>query len=201
MNPPALDCGNTWLHGSPFTQATRKPLTLLGKRGLRYAVNHQHVRDLLDYHYWAQNRAFEAVEPLSPEQFTRSLGGSFSSVRDTLAHIHFADCLWYARWQREPLPAPAPESFPDLDSIRQATAKHEVKMRAVLDRLGPDGVGQSMDYHSRLDGKDHRSLYWQMFQHVVNHGTYHRGQLTMMLRQLGVAPVGTDLILFYWERE
>jgi uncharacterized damage-inducible protein DinB len=40
-----------------------------------------------------------------------------------------------------------------------------------------------------------------MFQHVINHATYHRGQVTMMLRQLGAAPVATDLILFYWERE
>ena len=54
---------------------------------------------------------------------------------------------------------------------------------------------------SRLDGKDHRSLFWQMFQHVINHGTYHRGQVTMMLRQLGAPPVGTDLIQFYWSLE
>ena len=40
-----------------------------------------------------------------------------------------------------------------------------------------------------------------MFQHVINHGTYHRGQVTMMLRLLGATPVGTDLIQFYWERE
>jgi len=40
-----------------------------------------------------------------------------------------------------------------------------------------------------------------MFQHVINHGTYHRGQVTMMLRQLGARPTSTDLIQFYWMRE
>jgi len=164
-------------------------------------VNHQSLSELLDYHYWAQERVFAAVEPLSPEQFTRGLGGSFPSVRDTLAHIHFAECLWYARWQHEPPPAPSPERFPDLESIRQASRKHEVSMRALLERLGEDGINQSLDYHSRLDGNDHRSAFRHMFQHVINHATYHRGQVTMMLRQLGAAPVGTDLILFYWERE
>jgi uncharacterized damage-inducible protein DinB len=40
-----------------------------------------------------------------------------------------------------------------------------------------------------------------MIQHVVNHGTYHRGQVTTMLRQLGAKGVGTDLITFYRERK
>ena len=41
-----------------------------------------------------------------------------------------------------------------------------------------------------------------MLQHVVNHGTYHRGQITTMLRQQGVAPPkSTDLITFYRERQ
>jgi uncharacterized damage-inducible protein DinB len=40
-----------------------------------------------------------------------------------------------------------------------------------------------------------------MLQHVVNHGTYHRGQITTMLRQLGAEPPkSTDLIAFYRER-
>jgi len=165
-------------------------------------VNHKYLNELLDYHYWAQERVFEAVEPLSQEQFTRDLGNSFPSVRDTLVHIHFAECAWCARWQREPLPAPpSPAAFPDLDSVRKASRTHEAQMRALLERLGQDGVNQSMEYTSRLDGKDHRSLFWQMFQHVINHGTYHRGQVTMMLRQLGAPPVGTDLIQFYWSLE
>jgi uncharacterized damage-inducible protein DinB len=164
-------------------------------------VNHRYLSELLDYHYWAQERVFDAVEALSPQQFTRDLGSSFPSVRDTLAHIHFAECLWYARWRNEPLPMPFTETFPDLASVRQASKTHEVRMRALLERLGQDGINQSLDYTSRLDGKDHRSLMWQMFQHVINHGTYHRGQVTMMLRQLGAKTVGTDLIQFYWGRE
>jgi uncharacterized damage-inducible protein DinB len=167
----------------------------------RCVVNHKYLSEWLDYHYWAQDRVFAAVEPLSSEQFTRGLGNSFPSVRDTLVHIHFAECLWYARWQREPLPMPSVETFPDLESVRQASKEHEFKMRALLERLGQDGINESMDYTSRLDGKDHRSPFWHMFQHVINHGTYHRGQVTMMLRQLGAKPIGTDLILFYWDLE
>ena len=41
---------------------------------------------------------------------------------------------------------------------------------------------------------------WQMLQHLVNHCTYHRGQIATMLRQLGAKTLGTDLILYYREQ-
>jgi len=63
-------------------------------------------------------------------------------------------------------------------------------------RFGQDGINQMLEYSSRFDGKNHRSLNWHMFHHVVNHSTYHRGQLTTMLRQLGARGVSTDLLMF-----
>ena len=47
-----------------------------------------------------------------------------------------------------------------------------------------------------------RSVFWEMLQHVVNHASYHRGQVTTMLRQLGAEPPPSqDLIAFYRERD
>ena len=40
---------------------------------------------------------------------------------------------------------------------------------------------------------------WQSLQHLANHGTYHRGQVTTLLRQLGARPMFTDLMHFYRE--
>ena len=56
-----------------------------------------------------------------------------------------------------------------------------------------------LDYRL-LNGQPGRSTFWHMVQHVVNHGTYHRGQVTTMLRQLGAAPPkALDLIAYYRE--
>jgi uncharacterized damage-inducible protein DinB len=41
---------------------------------------------------------------------------------------------------------------------------------------------------------------WQSLQHLANHGTYHRGQISTLLRQLGTKPILTDLIHFYRQR-
>ena len=49
-----------------------------------------------------------------------------------------------------------------------------------------------------LNGQAGASPFWQMLQHVVNHASYHRGQVTTMLRQIGAAPgKPMDLIAFY----
>lgn len=164
-------------------------------------MNLQDCRLLVDYHYWARDRMLDAVAPLTPEQFTRDLGNSFRSVRDTLTHIYFAEWAWHLRWIGQSPTAPLqPDMFADVAALRQAWQEHEAKMRAFLERTGEDGLSRVIEY-KLISGQPGASILWQMLQHVVNHATYHRGQVTTMLRQLGAAPPKSmDLIVFYRER-
>jgi len=161
----------------------------------------QDLRLLLDYHYWARDRALEAAAALTPEQFTRDLGSSFRSVRDTLAHLLVAEQIWCRRWQGEsPTVGPPLDAFADVEALRRAWADHERKMRAFLEALGEAGLSRVFEYRL-MNGQPGASPFWQMLQHVVNHASYHRGQITTMLRQLGAAPAKSmDLITFYRER-
>ncbi|MGE3955425.1 MAG: DinB family protein [Vicinamibacterales bacterium] len=164
-------------------------------------MTHADLTMMLDFHYWARTRVLEAVGALSPEQFTRDLGSSFPSVRDTLVHLCSAEWNWYLRWNRE-VPAAMfdPNDFPDVTTLRERWAAQELKIRAFLASLDDDGVRQELEYRA-LDGRAHTSAFWEMFIHVVNHGTYHRGQVQTMLRQLGAAPAkGVDLIVYFRER-
>ena len=165
-------------------------------------MNLQELQTLVDYNYWARDRVLDAVEKLTPEQYDKQLGNSFGSVRETLAHVLGAEWVWCNRWEGEsPKSLPDPRAtLPDIASLRAAWTAQERKMRAVLDRLGEQGVLQPIEYVT-FDGKQQAQPFWQMLQHVVNHGSYHRGQVTTMLRQLGAAPPkATDLIAFYRER-
>jgi len=163
-------------------------------------MNARDVQVLLDYHYWARDRMFDAVDRLTPEQFTRDLGSSFRSVRDTVAHTYGAEWIWYARWQGEaPTALPSPEMFPDAASARTAWRDHEKKVRAFFESLDGHGLERVIAY-KLTNGQPAASVLWQMLQHVVNHASYHRGQVTTMIRQLGEAPPrSTDLIAFYRE--
>jgi uncharacterized damage-inducible protein DinB len=164
-------------------------------------VTHADLQLLLEFNYWARDRVLEAVGSLTPEQYSRDLGNSFKSVRDTLVHVYSAEWVWYTRWMGEsPMTPISPETYPDLAALQSAWDQLEGQIRSFLDRLGEADVARVFEYRL-MNGQPGRSAFWQMLQHVVNHGSYHRGQVTTMLRQLGAAPAkSTDLITFYRER-
>jgi uncharacterized damage-inducible protein DinB len=164
-------------------------------------MTHRDLQILIDYHYWARDRLLDAVEPLPPEQFTRAMGSSFASVRDTLAHIYAAECVWLSRWNGySPVALLPADMFPDLAELRRVWRDHESKLRAYLDGFDDDSIGRRFEY-TLINGTPGASVFWHMLQHVVNHASYHRGQVVTMLRQLGAAaPKSLDLIAFYRER-
>jgi uncharacterized damage-inducible protein DinB len=160
-----------------------------------------YLRLLVDFHYWARDRVLNAAAPLTPEMYQRDLGSSFKSVRDTLVHLCSAERVWYQRWQgATPLAHLNPEEFPDVQTLRHAWAEHEVNIRAFVGALDDAGAHRAYEYRL-FNGAPGCSPLWQMVTHVVNHGTYHRGQVTTMLRQLGAQPPKSlDLIAYYREK-
>jgi len=159
------------------------------------------LETIVDYHYWARDRLLDAVEPLTPDQFTRDLGNSFASVRDTLSHLHAAEWVWLSRLNGTSPTALLPhDRFADLAAVRGGWAQTEAGFRAVVSGLDAATRDRVIEYRL-LNGQPGASRTWHIVQHLVNHATYHRGQVTTMLRQLGAAaPKAQDLIYFYRER-
>jgi uncharacterized damage-inducible protein DinB len=159
------------------------------------------LQTLVDYHYWARDRLVVPVEALSDEQLRRPLGNSFSSIFDTVVHLCGADWIWRSRWEGvSPMALPAPETFDNLAKVLDAWRDEERRIRAIVTQLGPEGILRPIEY-TGWDGRRQAQPFWQMLQHLVNHGSYHRGQVTTMLRQMQVPPPKSmDLIAFYRER-
>jgi uncharacterized damage-inducible protein DinB len=165
-------------------------------------MNLTDLQTLTNYHYWARDRLLEAVEPLSADQYNKDLGSSFKSIRETVVHIYAAEWAWLSRWQGTPPTALlSSEPYPDVASVRAAWVANETGVRAFTDGLGEAGIANVIEY-KLLNGTAGASPFWQMLQHVVNHASYHRGQVTTMLRQLGVQPAKSmDMIAFYRTRK
>jgi uncharacterized damage-inducible protein DinB len=160
----------------------------------------EEMRQLYDYNAWADRRAMDAASALTAEQFTKSLGSSFSSVRDTLAHIYGAEWVWLERFQgRSPSSLPDTTQFKDIASLRERWSEHESRLLSFVQSLSQSDLDRVMEYKTLKFGV-YRNPLWQSMQHLVNHGTYHRGQVTTLLRQLGAQPILTDLMHFYRER-
>ena len=158
------------------------------------------VRVLYEYNRWANNRVLDSCAALSAEEFTRELRSSFSSVRDTLVHIMGVEWLWLERWNgRMPTGFLASKDLPDLHSIRQRWA--EIGGRVLSFATSIKAEDLTLVHSIRTTkGEPYTHPLWEMMQHLVNHGTYHRGQVTTMLRQLNAKPLATDLIFFHRQR-
>jgi len=160
-------------------------------------MNVEDFRVLYDYNSWANHRTLDSCAFLDSGQFTRDLGSSFRSVRDTLVHISGAEWIWLERWHgRAPQAMPQASDFPDLESVRRRSAEIERNLLDYVASLTPENLQRVVQFKT-MAGTHIAQLLWQCLQHLANHGTYHRGQITTMLRQLGAKPVSTDLIAFY----
>lgn len=155
------------------------------------------VRALLSFHYWARDRMLGAIASVTPEQQQQDLGSSFPSIHATVTHVYAAEWAWHERWRgRSPTQLLRADRFPDLAAISDAWRTLESDMRSLLEELGAGGLSEMREY-TLLSGQQGVSSGAQMFQHVVNHASYHRGQVMTMLRQLGGTPQNTDLIAYY----
>ena len=162
----------------------------------------EYIRILIDYNYWARDRILASGDPLTGEQLTQSVASSFGSVLDTLIHMHFAEWIWYQRWQgTSPTAGPDTSAFTSLAALRDAWHPLEAQVRAFVESLGPAGLSRVITY-KLLSGQEAMSPYWQTIVHLVNHGGYHRGQVATMLRLIGARPAqSTDMIVFFREQQ
>ncbi len=160
----------------------------------------EQIRQLYQFNRWANRRMLDACAALTPEQLTRDMGSSFRSVRDTLAHIYGAEWIWHERlFGRSHTGLPAGTEFPELAAAR---AKLEEMDRALIEyasKLTPSDLERVLQYKT-VAGTELSNPLWQILQHLANHGSYHRGQIVTLLRQLGAKAVSTDLIAFYREQ-
>jgi uncharacterized damage-inducible protein DinB len=156
----------------------------------------QEITQLVAFNRWANERFFEALSQLSAEQYGRDLQSSHGGIHGTLAHIVGVEKGWLRRWQRQPDMATAPlshmHSLAELRAYWEGVCAEMSQFLATLD----DRKLQETLATTTLTGT-YTAPYWQMIQHVVDHSSYHRGQIVTMLRQLGVTPPSTGLIRFY----
>jgi uncharacterized damage-inducible protein DinB len=159
-------------------------------------MNVKDVRDLFVYSEWANALVLDAAARLSDEEFTRGLGNSFPSVRDTLVHLLFAEWVWLRRWRGEsPRVILDPAEFPNVESVRARLAE-VARERAELVAGLSDADLEPVLAYVNAKGEEWRYPLGRMMQHVANHSTYHRGQVVTMLRQLGASAPSTDLLYY-----
>jgi uncharacterized damage-inducible protein DinB len=154
---------------------------------------------LLDYTVWANHRILRAAATLAGDEWKKDMAGSHGGVRGTLTHMMGAEWIWLERWKGgSPARGMDEGEFPTLLTLRDRWTQIEEHRTSWFENQKPDAFAAVLRYNT-LDGRPYEGALWQLIQHACNHATYHRGQVLMMLRQLGVKPVSTDMVI--WDRD
>jgi uncharacterized damage-inducible protein DinB len=166
-------------------------------------MNKDDIQLLFEYDRWANHSVFQAASTLSVEQFTRDLGGSFGSVRNTLVHMISGEWGWLTIWKQPSLTSAFvtdlwdrigvmfdPNAYCDIAAVQLKWAEVEREQIEFVDRV----TDQSL--RTMLPVRATRLSLAHLMQHMANHSTYHRGQVSLMMRQLGAVPVATDFAQF-----
>jgi len=159
------------------------------------------IRRLYAFNRWANLRFLDALDVLSDEELSRDLKSSFPTVLATLTHMYGAEWIWLERWcGRSLAPLPDAGALTSVAAVRVRWDALWADQQAFLDGLGDADLERPLTWRS-MAGGDYSSRLGDVLRHVVNHGTYHRGQLATLLRQLGRAAPATDLVYYFTDFE
>jgi uncharacterized damage-inducible protein DinB len=155
------------------------------------------LNNLYDYGYWANEKLFDAISQLTPEQFTEPIAGGHESIRNTLVHVLSAEWGWLNRCggpERGPRLNPA--DYPNAETLNRTWSKVEAYVREFLSVLKDEELARDVEFMN--DRGEKRSMpLGNLLQHAASHGVHHRGQVALMLRSLGYAPGNIDMLIYY----
>jgi len=156
----------------------------------------EHIRNLFAYGRWANGKTLESLAPLTQEEIERSVGGSFGSVGGTLRHLLAADWVWLERFHgrspRSLQDARPPMALAELGETWRAIQQGHERL---IEGLSAQRLEEKLTYVN-FAGQTWTYPLGEALVHVANHGTYHRGQVVTLLRQLGKTAIPTDYLRF-----
>ncbi|TCJ17854.1 hypothetical protein EPD60_06625 [Flaviaesturariibacter flavus] len=153
------------------------------------------------YNAWADEQLLQTIATLTPEQQEQELVSSFPTIRRTVLHLCDAAGIWWQRIQlQEKIVRPSDNFAGDFTALAALLRRLDAQWLDYVQRAPQHLFTHEFIYR---DGKgvQHKSPTWEVLHHIFNHGTYHRGQLVTMLRQVGCTQVpGLDFVLWSWKK-
>jgi uncharacterized damage-inducible protein DinB len=158
-----------------------------------------HMQDdvvaLFAYDRWANARVLGACRKLTAEQYVAEPVPGWSSVRSTVYHI-----AWVSEHHLRTLagdPADSPPTEADLATVDDAARLLECAYRR-FEELRPTLTPERLNALLTLRGPGYTFTLprWALLRHIVNHSTYHRGQVASKLKRFGIEQPITDF--FFW---
>lgn len=164
---------------------------------------------MANYNEQMNRGIYNAVSSISADDFTQNRGAFFGSISGTLNHILVGDTIWLKRFAQHPSPLksldtlntlPAPTNldtilFSDFEALKQAREQIDQVITLFSQELTDDLLSSSLTYKN-TKGDTFTKNFGSLIQHLFNHQTHHRGQVSTLLSQMGIDIGVTDLLVY-----
>lgn len=153
--------------------------------GYLWLMNKNYLVGLANYNAWADAKMILCLSQVDDEQWNQPLVSSFSSIRQTAIHIASAQKIWIDFWKKTPDPVFLSATFDgSKQELLEIWKAASAGLAAFVEACPEEDYLRHVTFRYPT-GREGHMEFWQTVAHVVNHTTYHRGQLVTMLRQAG----------------
>ncbi len=161
-------------------------------------MNKAYFLELSDYNIWANNKMISWLEEITETQFEQPIESSFGSIAGNALHVASAEKIWVERLHRHPAPVWLAGEFKgNRETLIAIWKQASESIKAFIENFDEQHLYNTIKF-TRVNGQQFKLPFHQIFAHVFNHSTFHRGQFVTLLRQAGFLKVsGTDLLDFY----
>lgn len=172
----------------------------------------EHLHRMARNNQWMNKKLYAKVVALSDAEIAKDRGAFFSSILGTLNHVLVADMFWLRRISSPSTCKEAlvpmrdkimPTSLHDMmyDNIQTLTAERQLMDGLIFSfsQTWGETMLRSQVRYRNTKGEKHQQPLAVLLQHLFNHQTHHRGQVTILLFQAGIDPEATDLLVIMME--
>ncbi|MCX8019658.1 MAG: DinB family protein [Chitinophagaceae bacterium] len=154
------------------------------------------LKSLAAHHTWALQKITELMTTLPEEKLHQEITGSFGSLYHTLLHIWNAQSIWWQRLKlQEKITVPSEHFSGDIQELVRQVLRQSADWEEWITQASEPMLNHV--FHYTHDKQTFKQEVWQMLIHLFQHTAYHRGQLVLMLRQIGVQKIPpTDYIVW-----
>jgi uncharacterized damage-inducible protein DinB len=139
---------------------------------------------LYDYNAWSNKRVMDCLLRQSVKD---------EKILSLMGHIVTAQFLWLNRIKGLPAPDLKLWGTYELLQLKELADKAGTEWLAFVEKT--DDFDRELTYRNYV-GDPFTNNVQMIMIHLVNHSSYHRAQIAMLLRQKGLEPVNTDFITY-----
>jgi uncharacterized damage-inducible protein DinB len=150
---------------------------------------------LFAYDRWANTKVLDACRQLTAEQYVAEPVPGWSSVRSTISHIALATEFNLRTLAGDPEDLiPAEADLATVDDAARLLERAYRRFEELRPALTPERLNAVLTL--RAVGRTFTLPRWAILRHIVNHASYHRGQVASKLKRFGIEQPNTDF--FFW---